>query len=443
MPVSCKVGAFNTGTGAVNSTQDVTCGFQPKAIIFFWAGHTSATDSNTFGNGKFGMGFATQTQRCAITTTDDNGAASQASSQGHRSDACIASLTVNSTTWDGLIDIDALANWPGDGFRLIVDDVFPIDMRVGFIAYGGSDITDVDLTEFIGPAGGTAGTDQDVTIGGAFQPDIVFLLAGIAGSGASPQATAQASQVSFGVGTPTTQGVLSAGTDNGSASSDTAAYCLDAEVGNTIATSDPTSLPNRVSFVQMNADGFRVNVVEANVSAGRYFALSLRGGLWKSGPLTTTTGTSTDIAISGIGGTPKGVLVASANRAESTADTPTAPWKTSVGAATSTTERHAEAVCSSSGDGNMRVVRATENDELYINITDPGSDGADDAAGATDGLMDVFSVDADGFTFRMDDGDPSGMFAWWVMVGEAAAGSTEGWGSYGPALTHTTLNQMY
>jgi hypothetical protein len=422
MGVSCKVGAFSTGTGAVDSTQDVTCGFQPKAIIFWWSGHTSSTDSCTFGDSKMGVGFGTQTERGCVTSTDDNGAGSQGASSGVREDACIASLTVNSTTWDGLIDLDALANWPSDGFRLIVDDVMPIDMRVSFIAFGGSDITNVDLHRYSELAGAT-GT-FDIAITGAFQPDIVFFT-NWQGTTNPPQAGGSTGHFCFGAArTGSEAAILYGATDAGSASSDTASYCTDVlDVTGLESLTDPTALSiSRVAFVQMNSDGFRLNKVAfTGVNTFQAFALCIKGGLWKINPITTLTNTTNDITISGIGGTPKGVIVASAARAESAAGTPTAPWHTSIGAATSTSERTAQAVISSSGDANMRVIRAVETDEIYINIQDPGSDGADGASGTVQGLMDVQSVDADGFSFRMDDADPSGCFAWTVMIGEAAA----------------------
>jgi hypothetical protein len=431
MGVSCKVGAFSTTTGT--SAIDVTCGFQPKAIIFWWSGTVSTTDTVLGGDGKFSFGFASQTERCCVVSTDDNAVGTQAASQGYRMDSCVGSLTVNTGTWDGLLDIDSLVNWPSDGFRLVVDDAWPISARIGFIAYGGSDITNVDIINYTERT--TAGT-TDVTTNGSFQPDIVFLLS-TQNAGADAPTFADNSQGGATIGygrSGSEMGVLSGGVDTGAGTSDTGAYCLDSECTAQLGAASPVAPNARTSFTQMNADGFRTTWVEGGFAAQR-FAMCIKGGLWKGGALTTVTGTSTDISISGIGGTPKGVLVASANRVESTANTGTAPMKMSFGAATSTTEEHCQAIVSSEGETNMRVVRAVEHDSCYINITDPAADIADDAAGALDGVMDVFSVDSDGFTFRMSDGDPSGMFAWWVMVGEAVAGSNGARALAGPSFS--------
>jgi hypothetical protein len=92
----------------------------------------------------------------------------------------------------------------------------------------------------------------------------------------------------------------------------------------------------------------------------------------------------------------------------------------------------------------MRVVRAVEHDACLVWSVMPGSDGADGAAGSIDALMDVNSVDADGFTFIMDDAVPaSPANAWVVMVGETAAADTNEAAVYVPVITRNPLNVMY
>src|SRR5262245_12801663 len=170
MGVSCKVGAFSTGTGAVNSTQDITCGFQPMAVIVWFSGMSGSSDAAAYGNSLMGHGFFSRTQRACTVSGEDNGASSMSCCCGFRGDCFIATLTVNTNTWDGMVDVDAFANWPSDGFRLIVDDVMPLDLRVGFIAFGGSDITDVSVDVLTGATSG----NFDFTLSGSFQPDVVF-----------------------------------------------------------------------------------------------------------------------------------------------------------------------------------------------------------------------------------------------------------------------------
>lgn len=426
MAFQCKVGAFNTGTGAVNSTQDITCGFQPKAIIFWWSGITSSTDACTFGDSFWGIGFATQQASRSSTQclTDDNGAGSQGSSAGFSTNRCIQVLVVNSGTLDGGVDTDAFANWPSDGFRLIVEDVMPFDMRVGFIAFGGSDITDVDLDGFTETVG-----SNSVNIG--FQPDVVFYM--------SNHVTSAAGSFTLGVATAgQLNACLMGGTDQGSASADTAAYCGTEYVCATVNTTTPTTLQTTTAITAFTSTGWDLTNVGGSLNRT---VLAMKGGKWKSGTLSTRTD-SNSIAISGLSGTPKGVMVASANRTQSTTSG-TTPLKFSVGAGTSTTERHAQTYVSQHGSGNMRVVRAVEHDEIYINVTAPGADGADGASGTVEGLMDISSVDSDGFTFVMDDTDSSAFFAWYVMCGETPATDTNSAAAYLPPMPRRSPNVMY
>jgi len=421
----CKVGAFSTGTGAVNSTQDITCGFQPKAIIFWWTGMTDTTDACTFGDCLMGIGFATQTERYRQNLTDDNGAGSQASSATTDNTSCVAVAVVHTTTLDGALDIDTFANWPSDGFRLIVDDVMPIDMRVGFMAFGGDDITDVDLHLYQEATGANS-----PNVG--FAPDVLFW--------GTRHLTSGAGSFSLGV---STAGQLNAcvmgGTDEGSASADTATYCGTEVAAATINTATPTTLATTSVVSALTSTGWDVTTVGGPVNRA---VLAIKGGKWKSGTLSTRTD-GNGIAITGLGGTPKGVMVGSGNRAQDTSTTGTTPLKVSIGAATSTTERHAQTYVSQHGSANMRVVRAVEHDELYINVTAPGSDGADGASGTVEGLMDVQSVDSDGFTFVMDNADSSAFFAWYVMCGETAATDTNSAAAYYPTITRNPLNVMY
>lgn len=428
MGVSCKVGAFNTGTGAVDTTLDVTCGFQPKAIIFWWSGITDSTDACTFGNSLMGIGFATQSEGNYQSLTDDNGAGSQTSSTATATIGtnCIVVYQVGTTTLDGAMAIDSFANWPADGFRVKVTNTMPVDLRVGFWAIGGTDITDVDIIQY------TEATPTYTITTVGFQADVIFFLSG---------GLTLFSKGELGLGISTAghlNAFLGCGTDQGSASADTAAYCGTEIMAAIFNGANPQVLDNTSSVSAITSNGFD----GAATAAVTRRCMAIKGGLWKSGTLSTRTD-SNGISISGLGGTPKGVMVLSANRAQSTSSTPTAPLKMSIGAATSTTERHAQVYVSQDGSGNMRVVRAVEHDELYINVTAPGSDGADGASGTVEGLMDVSSVDADGYTFVMDDTDSSAFFATYVMVGETAATGTNEAAAYLPPMPRWSPNVMY
>jgi hypothetical protein len=62
------------------------------------------------------------------------------------------------------------------------------------------------------------------------------------------------------------------------------------------------------------------------------------------------------------------------------------------------------------------VFLASEYDAVYIDI--------DPTSSSVVGLMDVKSIDTDGFTCIMDDADPSGKFVWYLALGVAPAGTS-------------------
>lgn len=59
MTVQAAVGTISIlSTDAVNTTKVISCGFQPKAIIFWCTGQGSATDAVTNQTARYAMGVA-------------------------------------------------------------------------------------------------------------------------------------------------------------------------------------------------------------------------------------------------------------------------------------------------------------------------------------------------------------------------------------------------
>jgi hypothetical protein len=99
-------------------------------------------------------------------------------------------------------------------------------------------------------------------------------------------------------------------------------------------------------------------------------------------------------------------------QAESTSDTIQNEDRLSIGAFSSLTARGAQGILDENGVTDSEVTTAIEFDEVYVNVS---------TASAIDGLMDVKSIDADGFTMVMDDADPAAAFVWYAAFGPAAA----------------------
>jgi hypothetical protein len=408
MALSAKVGAFNTGTGTT-SIVVTGVGFQPKALLLWWTGRTGTVDAQGRASHFAGYGAATATtERWAITTNDIDAAAAQDASTAKTATGCMLSVSAAGAI-DGKAD---LASFDSDGFTLSVSDGFPRDQRVHYLALGGTDLTNAKAGEFAGTAAAVPHTESSTDPG--FQPDFV-LFANRHDSGTLGEvALATGGVVGFGLAqSSTAEGVISLAADEASTSMDTQGYGFTGECNSGPSTNAGGSIPARAEFISMDATGFTVNRLEGTALWARFY-LALKGGSYRVGNnVTSVTGAAT-IVESGFGFAPKAVLVFSACRATSTQDVATAPWHTSMGAATGPSERGAQGSISRSAIADAVVGTAIEHDAVYVSQTDA-------TPPAIDGLMDISSFDADGITYIMDDGDGAARRFFSVAFGDAPA----------------------
>lgn len=406
MALSSYAGSFLTTTGTSNVVVSGV-GFAPKAIIFYWVGRTEAVDTIARASHFRGFGFAAgATDRRSICVTSLDAAAASDGGRYHSDAACILSCT-HAGALDGALD---LVSFDADGFTLVPDDAFPRDQRISFLAFGGSDLANA-ATGAITEPGATGNAD---TTSLAFQPDCILFI-GNGDAAAPPVGDAAASVCSFGAAvSPSARGVWMGAQDDASATSDARSYAISTECAGIQAGVVGASIVSRADFVSFLVNGFRLNWLEVS-GLGRYcHFLALKGGSYRVDNLLTQTDTVTDIVETGFGFTPTGALLLSAGRAESTADTPTVHDRLSIGAFSSTSQRNAQATLDEDGLADTEVTTALEFDAVYANI-------ATDSTIA--GLMDVKSIDADGFTMIMDDADPAQSFVWYLAVGDAPVGA--------------------
>jgi len=392
-------GAFNIGTGAAGTTVPITVGFQPKVVIFWESGRTESTDTELLGNEQRGFGVAvTPTDRRVICSQSQDAQSSAVVDRAHRADAAICSMTTGGAI-DGLGDLSSM---DANGFTLIIDDAFATDLRIHYLALGGSAITTAATGMFTEPA--VAG-NQDVTTVG-FQPDaVVFFSAGIA---TDPPGTATDSKLMIGyaagAGNPN-DAVWIGASDDGQGTMVTRSYH---RAGESVAMFDAgeTVTDARASVTAWLSNGFTLNWVE-RASNRRVFYLALKGGSYAVGDVLTRT-TSGTVVETGVGFSPVASLFLSHNKAQSTADTPQANDELSIGAFGSTANRGAQCVNDWNGVGTSVVGTGVEHDELYCNM---------DGAGNPEGLMGIQSIDSDGFTLSMDLPDPAAEFVSYLAFG--------------------------
>jgi len=389
------VAAFNTGT--TTSTVDVVIGFQAKAMILWFSDRSETVDSVGGGNHHRGMGFGTSTtDRRAICSVSDDGAGTMATDSGHRDDAILCSQTIATGAIDGLLDISAI---DADSVTFVPDDAFPADYRVHALFLGGTGLTNAATGMFNEPS---ATGDQNIVVTGSFQPEAVFLMSAMIN--ADPFGIAVDSSTMFGfaagAGNPTDV-IWSGGSEDATGTSQTMTY---ARTGESIAlyaaaipaTPDATSVDARAEVDAWNSDGFSLNWNE-RASTRRIHYLALDGLAAVVGDFTTSMTPLTDIVESGFGFSPSGAMFISAANPVDSADTPrnvADEW--SMGAFTSTTSRGAQGTRDNDNAASAVVGTILQHDEVYAHT---------DTADATDALVDIQSVDTDGFTLNQDDGE--------------------------------------
>lgn len=405
MALDVAVGSFNIGTAAAGNTTSVTgLPFQPKVVIFFWNTLQSATDA--VGAGDFDRGFGwmvSATERHCVTSQSEDASAKADCDRVLYDNACIASITVNGIT-NGKADFDAFLS---DGFRVIIDDAFALDHRVGYLAIGGADLTNVKAGLFDSI---TTATTQDVTDPG-FEPGAVFLISRGGASGTQNViATSALTTIGCAAGATPLNAVLSASSTQAADPMDTNAYCRSGECFALAGAG--VAVTGRASVTAWLSNGFTLSFSEATGLATPIAYLALKGPQFVLGNLLTQTDTTTAIEES-FGFTPKGVLLMSACRAEDSADAATAHDRWTCGAFTGTGARVALGGNDEDNVATSNCNLIIEHDACYANVS---------LAGAIEGLMDVQSIDTDdGFTLIMDDADPAQHFAWYLAMGDAAS----------------------
>jgi len=405
-----STGSF-TISGAAGTVITVTTGFRPKAYFLWTNGRDAATDesgSDTMHWRGFGVGIST-TDRRTVCSESESTMATSATWVLERSDAVMCGLDNQGGTdmLDGLLDHNAMIS---TGFEVLVDSAEPEEfqssnMRVHYLALGGAELANVVSGEFT--ESGTTG-NQDVTVG--FQPDAVVLFSGmITGSPSDGQADSTLS-IGFAAGSGNPTDVVWAGaSNNGAADSQTITY---SRTGESIALFDTAiAVTNaRAEVDAWNSNGFSLDWAE-RAGSRRIHYVALKGARYAVGDMLTSTNTS-QFSETGLPWSPSAGLFLSHNNATSTADTIQNHDQWSMGSVTTASARRTSCLIDEDAQATTDIGTAVEHDELYCNL---------DTTPATEGLMDIVSVNSDGWTFVMDDVDPAQAFVGYIAFAPGPA----------------------
>ena len=409
MTMQCADGTITLTTGAIGTTFTVSgLAFQPKAIFLFWSG--SAATGQGEADHKFGAGFsAGTTSRRAYTTQSDHGNTTIASDNAWFNDCCVATLTIAGAL-DGKADLDAITT---DGFRLIIDDVFSAGLQVGWIAYGGTDLTDAEIVDITSPA--ATGT-QNITTGAALNTGlddkaVIFLGWGTLGVGLID--TWSTFTLGVAAGNTPANYTLSGQSRDAQATSVTNSYC---KGGECISGTINDAVGRRAAVTAWLANGFTLTWAEvgAGGAAGYFSALVLKGGRWEAGDSLTSTGTLNQTEATAY--VPKALLIGSHGKAASTTDIADVHDERIIGVATSASSRRCASLLDKDAAASADMGIAYSETAMYINQST-------DAIIVQEGAMDLVSFDSTpGFTFVMDDADPVAAFFWYLLAADAPAG---------------------
>lgn len=389
-----KVGTFDTGTGAAASTVAVTgVGFQPKLILFFWAG---ADSIGTFlKDYRPGMGACDAAlHQFAVTNYGDRATAAGSANahQLYRSDGCVATSTAS--VLDGYLSVTSL---DADGFTLTVQDALASSVRVGYLALGGADLTNT----LVGTVQIQAGTgNQDVT-GFGFTP--TGLLLGIS-QVVNVNTAATHAGIGFGLLDAAGNQVVAVNQLRDTTSpTQTDRYLF---AGEAVAQAGNAVVSGR-AVGSILSDGFRMAISEAPTVQGRIGYVAFSGLRCLVGTTTTTT-SGTPFAVTGAPAAPIAGLLVSAGATVMTQDTPTANAVLGMGAFTDPASRW------SMGDSDQDNVSTTVAGQV-ASVTDTLT--LLTTAGVVNARMDVQSIDSGGATFVMDDTDTqSSVFGYMFFV---------------------------
>jgi hypothetical protein len=380
--------------------------FEPKVVIFWWNGRSDAGASDASGAGthRLGVGFAvSSSDRRCVTTLSVNGAATSITKRGHYNDACVVILDDTGAV-DGILDFQSMDS---DGFTLVVDDQFSTAFRVHCLALGGTDITDVATGQFQEP--GATG-NQDIT-SLSFKPDFIFPIS--VGETAAPNATGADSTISIGAAISSTkQGVVAGGANDAVTTSQAVKYGTQGSGCITLFNSGVSAIDAEASLSEFLPNGFRLNW-SSRASTRYIHFLAIKGGSYDIGEITTLTDTVTDIVITN-GFLPSGGMILSHMSTESASIGVSQQLSLGIWNFLGTTRRAVLSVSDRDAVGTTDVNTSSMWTEVYRNEATAG--------GTLIALMDIKSIQTDGFTCIMDDAESGNRFAWHVTFGAALPG---------------------
>lgn len=408
-----------SGTSKITSTGTKAytgVGFTPTALIFFFCGPITATGYATGYNGQ-GCGFTDGTNNRAMAWGGEQRTSSNESASILSATSCviIGQETNGSANWTTKAAA-SFSSFDADGFTLNWGTVDGSNAHYfGFIAIGGSGISvDVDtITE-----GGTTGNYSTTAPG--FQPTFAMFLYGRSAAGSGNTAIGG---LGFAVSS-SERAMTFHVTQQGQSTPNFRNRLRTTKIAEITAANSDTVLSDS-DFVSFDANGFTLNRATDDATDRPIYYLAISGVTADITQITQPASTGAD-AHTGVGFQPTLLMLVSHGDTAASAGTTV---EESFGAGMSSTVR---AVAASQyqvqASNDQDVARDFETNQI-LSLGDPTTP-------TQEGLADLTSLDADGYTLNYGTSDGSARLILAISMKDAGASP--------PASTaHMTVNTGY
>lgn len=401
MGLSAYVGSLTQP--AATGNQSITgVGFQPKLIIFFYNDLTSSTVTNTILREGYGAATSSSARwvNCGYTPS-----ASTSQYVSFRNDACIDYVNSGLGT-DGRADLVSL---DADGFTINWSTTDATARLVNFIAFAGSDITNVKVGTF---TTSTTTGNQGIT-GIGFQPDSIIFPSLYGSTTALSNAVNTANRNSIGFGISSSNRGFSVSRNQNNGSTEFAGRYQRTDKIWALFSGTSAALVTEGDLVSMDSDGFTINWTTNSGSARINFYVAIKGGQFKIGTFNQSTSTGNQ-TVTGVGFQPSGVILSSVNAASSSSLQ--TPKRFSFGAASSSSAR--AAIWNGVADGGTTsLVSQSLNQAKVLEMLTESTPTLTTSA-------DFVSNNSDGFTINNTTTDATAREVLYFAFGSIAAQST-------------------
>ncbi len=325
-----KKGSFlkTANPGVPVSQSIIGVGFQPKAVVFFWTRQDTEVippigDPMVVG---YGLASGPANERAVVIACDDFVGTSNCGTDS----SDVHSILMTSDGTPSRSAEAELTSFDPSGFTLNWTLNEARADIIHYIAFGGSDITNALVSEFVWDAAAS----QSVTPG--FQPDFVTLLsAGQTAAGASTHGSVYLGFAS----SPTEEAFVGTRSEDGEGCfgqpADSYVWQMTDHVMALMRNNGAAD--NTAELASFDPTGFTLNKDLNTTSGIKVYYLALQGGSYKVGIFDKFNNMPTQQSVSGVGFQPQAVLLASANKIPPTGS-PGSQGRISFGASDGTTE---------------------------------------------------------------------------------------------------------